>query len=139
MKDSEFRSRIQEFAEIEDHKVAQVNIRSKKQEEEGNIFPPGENPTLGFAIKRMKPNSRLCELGCGEVVNNQVIEIKKHHSPVTHWRTKCVNCNCVLSPDGTGLIDATNGSSLQNAFIRHYKGINTELVKTINSSDQSGT
>ena len=120
MNDKEFKTRIAELADIEDIKVPVVNIRSKKQEEElADLFPPGENPTLGFELKRLKPQARLCELGCGDIVENQHIEYKKYEYPVTHWRTRCTTCECTLSPDGKGFIEGT--VQVNNAFARYFK------------------
>lgn len=121
MKEEEFRARVAELAEIEDIKVPEVSYRSKKEEDElGDLFPPGENPTLGFELKKLKPNAKLCELGCGEIVDNQIIQHKMYTFPVTHWRTKCMTCNCTLSPDKKGFLEDTK-TSVQNAFVQYFK------------------
>lgn len=120
MDEKEFKNRIAELAVIEDVKVASVNIRSKKQEEEmSDLFPPGENPTLGFELKAIRAQEKLCELGCGDMVANQRIEYKKHIYPIDHWRTRCVNCECTLSPDGKGFIEGV--ANVNNAYMRYFK------------------
>jgi hypothetical protein len=60
------------------------------------------NPTLGFEFIKLKEQHRLCELNCGDIVSNQVIEKRLCTSPETHWRTRCANCKRYVSPeDGT--------------------------------------
>lgn len=115
----EFKNKVAELADIEDIKVPKPNIRSKKQEEYGDVFPPGENPTLGFELKGIREQTKLCELGCGEMVVGQRVEYKRYDYPVTHWRTKCVNCDCTLSPDKTGFIQGA--TQVNNTFYRYFK------------------
>ncbi len=120
MKNDEFRARVAELAVIKDIKVARVTVRSKKQEQEGEVFPPGENPTLGFEIKRIKPVKRSCELACGKQVANQVIEKRLNHSPVKHWKVKCVNCGAHQHPSGQGLI-GVDVPHLHNEYVKYFK------------------
>lgn len=120
MDDKEFKNRIAELAIIEDIKVAKVNIRSKKQEDEiSDLFPPGENPTLGFELKEIREQAKLCELGCGDIVIGQRIEHKRYDYPITHWRTRCVNCDCTLSPDKAGFLQGI--TNINNTFARYLK------------------
>lgn len=65
-----------------------------------------QNDTLGFKLIKLKDQYRLCELGCGEVIPNQIIEKKVHFTPQSHWRTKCMACKKWVSPDGTQMIDS---------------------------------
>lgn len=119
MKDDEIKARVAELAEIEDHKVAQVNIRSRKQELEGPpTFPPGENPTLGFRIKRIRNQSRLCEIGCGDIVDYQVVEYRFGTSPAPHWKTRCANCQKYLHPNGHEFM--SGGHNIANAYVSHF-------------------
>lgn len=118
MKNDEFRAKIEEFAHTEDYKVADVNVRSKKQEEQGEIFPPGENPTLGFRVKKLKNQNRLCEMGCNEIVDSQVIEYRLGYSPKRHWKVRCNNCQYYLHPNGEQLIKG--GASVANAYTSHF-------------------
>ena len=80
-----------------------------------------ENPTLGFDLVKIKPISRLCELGCGDVVDNQVIERRFCSAPDKHWRTRCQSCGCYLSPDGKGFIDGAH--TIYNAYVRYFNEI----------------
>ena len=79
------------------------------------------NPTLGIKFVKLKPVHRLCELGCGDIVSNQVVEKRLLAYPKPHWRTRCTNCECFVSPDGKGFIKG--GPQIQNAYIRHFKGL----------------
>lgn len=78
-----------------------------------------QNPTLGFKFVKYKDNYRACELGCGEIVNNQVIEKRLNTHPELHWRTRCNNCGCFVGPDGVELIKG--GHQVQSAFIRYFR------------------
>lgn len=84
------------------------------------------NPTLGFKFIKLKDKHQACELGCGDIVTNQVIERRLAFTPQKHWRTRCQNCGCYVSPDGLGFIDGSH--QVAAAFIRHFnslKGIET--------------
>jgi len=78
------------------------------------------NPTLGFKVVKIKPVHRACELGCGDIVANQVIEKRLCFTPVTHWRTRCIACGCFVSPDGESFIKG--GHEIQSAYMRYFKG-----------------
>jgi hypothetical protein len=78
------------------------------------------NPTLGIKIVKLKPVHRLCELGCGDIVPNQLIEKRLCHTPETHWRTRCDTCGCFVSPDGQGFIEG--GHQIQAAYMRYFRG-----------------
>lgn len=120
MKNDEFLARIAELAEIEYQKVPEVVIRSKKQEEEfPPPFPPGENPTLGFRITRIRNQNRLCELGCGQIVESQVIERKFNLTPEPHWKTRCATCQNYVHPSGQGFI--RGGHQVQNEYVKAFR------------------
>ena len=76
------------------------------------------NPTLPFIVGELKPNNKICELGCGEIVSNQVIYKRHYQSPQSHWKTSCKNCQKGLGPDGKTLIQGT--TNIQNAFFKHF-------------------
>lgn len=79
------------------------------------------NPTLGFKLVKLKDKFKACELGCGEIVSNQVIESKVCTTPVPHWRTKCTNCDCFVSPDGKEFIKG--GHAIQAAYSKHFNAL----------------
>lgn len=124
----ELKQRIQEVAiikELKPTKSPQHNRLAKEivteLDEDGNEIEVErevtENPTLGFELVALKEQHRLCELGCGNVVSNQVIETRLLQMPEKHWRTKCVNCGLHRSPiDGT-MIDRTQ---IQNVFWKYF-------------------
>lgn len=93
-----------------------------------------ENPTLGFKFIKLKDKHQSCELGCGDIVTNQVIERRLALTPEKHWRTRCQNCGCYLSPDGQGFLEG--GHQIQAAYVKYFnslKGIETtEQVIKIN-------
>ena len=68
-----------------------------------------ENPSLGVEIVKLKDRHALCELGCGDIVTNQVIETRICYQPIEHWRTRCNNCGCYPTPDGKGFVQGSNG------------------------------
>jgi hypothetical protein len=76
-----------------------------------------ENPTLNFELVKVKHEPKLCELGCGDIVVNQVIEKRLCITPVRHWRTKCNSCSLFLSPDGLGFVESHN---ILNAYRIHF-------------------
>lgn len=78
-----------------------------------------DNPTLGFKFVKLKPVERLCSLGCGEMVKDQLIEKKIHTYPRLHWRTSCKSCNHTVSPDGNGFLK--DQGSIQAAFMSYYR------------------
>ena len=83
------------------------------------------NPTLGFKFIKLKEQPRLCQLGCGEVVVNQVVERRLAHTPQKHWRTRCQTCGCYVSPDGVGFIDG--GHKIAAAYLRYFRGESIDI------------
>ncbi|CAB4154445.1 hypothetical protein UFOVP647_2 [uncultured Caudovirales phage] len=126
MNQNEFKQRIKEIAEIKELKPAtSPNIRLDETDENdvriGNQWTTINkevNPTLGFKLLKLKDQYRACDLGCGEVIANQVIERRLTFSPQKHWRTRCATCSRFVSPDGTGFING--GANIQNAYIKFY-------------------
>lgn len=80
-----------------------------------------QNPTLGFKFIKLKEQHRLCELGCGDIVPNQIVERRLAFTPERHWRTRCQNCGCYVSPDGKGFIEG--GHQVAAAYLRHFNGL----------------
>jgi len=76
------------------------------------------NPTLGFKLLKLKDQFRSCELACGEVIANQVIEKRLVFTPEKHWRTRCATCGKFVSPDGRGFVQG--GANIQNAYIKYF-------------------
>jgi len=71
------------------------------------------NPSLGFKFIRLKPVQRLCQLGCGDIVPDQVIERRHVQYPHPHWKTRCATCHKYLMPTGEL---ALNSGSAQRAY-----------------------
>lgn len=78
-----------------------------------------ENPTLGFKLVKLKDIHKLCELNCGIVVTNQIIEKRLCFTPQKHWRTRCATCGNYVSPDGKSLIEG--GHTISYEFNKHFK------------------
>ena len=90
------------------------------------------NPTLGFKFIKLKDVHRECQLGCGDMVSNQVVERRYALTPQRHWRTRCQNCGCYVSPDGKGFIEG--GHQIAAAYIRYFNGqpvtVETKQIET---------
>jgi len=78
-----------------------------------------ENETLGFALQKLKKVKRECTMGCGKMVENQVVERRMAFTPEPHWRTRCSNCSKFLHPDGITLIEGAH--LVQAAFLTYFK------------------
>lgn len=107
----EFKNRLAEFAEVETIKphVASNEKPSYDIEEvvvQGEVIELSQkcNPTLGVELIKLKDINKVCEMGCGKIVTNQLIEKRFTHVPKPHWKTKCMNCGAYLNPQGDGLI-----------------------------------
>lgn len=126
MDKKEFREFIESVAEVKDVKPATSSSIRLDEDSGGTVryqdqwveIGKDENPTLGFKFVKLKPNFKSCELGCGDIVENQVIERKLHIFPVKHWRTRCKTCNHTVSPDGKGFIE--HNTAVHNAFIKWF-------------------
>ena len=128
MDKKEFRAKLEQVAELKDIKPARTaNYRPAIEyitevDEDGEEYQVPvevtENPTLGFDLVKLKDQHRVCELGCGEVVTNQVIERRLATTPKKHWRTRCKNCDHYVSPDGEGFIKGSH--AVQLAFVKHF-------------------
>lgn len=131
MDQNELRLWLEQVAELKDRKPSRTANHRPAIEYVTEVDEDGEeyqvpveikdNPTLGFELVKIKDTHRLCELGCGEIVTNQVIEKRHAMTPKSHWRTRCKNCDCYVSPDGKGFIKGSH--AVQHAFARHFNGV----------------
>jgi len=125
MDSKEFKLRLAQVAVIKDIKPTSLQHIKKQFEMQFELDSEGneiviqvpiaiENPTLGVELVKVKTITKLCEMGCGRIVDNQKIEKRFASEPKPHWKTKCVNCGCYLAPDGETLLDGSNAA--QAAF-----------------------
>jgi hypothetical protein len=77
-----------------------------------------ENKTLPMEITKLKPVNRLCDLGCGEIVTDQIVERRLVLTPEKHWRTHCRNCSAFVHPDGITLIKGAH--RIQSIFYAYF-------------------
>lgn len=125
----ELKELVQQVAEIQDLSPKKdPNIRLDDHAEElvrhDNTWielNSKTNPTLGFKLVKLKEKHRLCELDCGDLVANQVVERRLAFTPEKHWRTRCQNCAKFVSPDGVGFIEG--GHAVAAAYTRYFKGL----------------
>lgn len=105
----QFQEQIEQLAQVEPVKPKLVtNIKQSADDPPSEVKFGDEfitvsrfdNPTLGLKLKQLKTKPRICELGCGNLVKNQVIERRVYTEPELHWRTKCTNCKKTLGPTG---------------------------------------
>jgi predicted chitinase len=96
--------------------ITEVITNEFGEEEEVEVEVSDYNETLGYSITGLKDNYRVCEIGCGAVVPNQVIEKKLVTTPIKHWRTHCKACHKTRAPDGTMM----SSPQAQQAYIRHF-------------------
>lgn len=126
MDKEEFRRRISQLAEIKDRKPSRrstdgrmakeitIEINEDGEEVEVQREVKLTNDTLGFDLVRIKHKPKVCELGCGKIVEGQHVQITFNTHPFEHWRKKCTNCGCHVGPDGKTLYE--NGVQAQAAF-----------------------
>lgn len=125
------KQRLKEFlasvAEIKELKPkTSPTIRLDETDQNDVRLPNGEwihinketNPTLGYEFVKLKEQNRACELNCGNIVPNQVIERRLNYHPKKHWKTKCVTCGKFVKPDGVGF--DLNGTASQQSYIKHF-------------------
>ena len=126
----EFKQRLEEIAIIQEIKPVGINNCKKRFElvieidQDGNeteveVPIPIENQTLGIEIIKLKPITKLCEMGCGKVIPNQKLEKRMSVYPVPHWKTKCCNCGKYLAPNGIDLLEDSHRA--QAAFLWHLR------------------
>lgn len=127
MDKEQLRQQLEQVAVLKDKKPAKTaNYRPAIEyitevDEDGEEYQVPieitENATLGFELVKLKDKHAVCELGCGEIVTNQIIEMRHAQTPKPHWRTRCKNCDHYVSPDGKGFIKGSH--AVQHAFVRH--------------------
>lgn len=77
-----------------------------------------QNPTLGVEIIKYRTKEKECVLGCGQMVKDQMLEHRVCFSPIKHWRTRCANCECFLTPDGQFI---KGGHAIQSFYVKFFK------------------
>ena len=102
---------------IKTKKVIKIIENEFGEEEEIEEIKDDINLTLPWVLKELKPINKLCEIGCGKVATNQIIDRKLYQSPVRHWRTICRSCQKARLPDGTLI---TGNANIQNAYFKYY-------------------
>ena len=124
MDKDEFKQRVSELAEIKDIKPAKSGAHNRftteiviETDEFGEEYEVEreitDNPTLGFALVKLKPIEKPCQLGCGRIVEDQIIEQRMAVTPFKHYRTRCKNCARFLSPNGSFV----NGHQIVHEYI----------------------
>ena len=133
MDKNEFRQRLEELAVIKDRKPTKTpshnrlakEVVTEIDEETGEEIEVEreitENSTLGFELVKLKDRTAMCELGCGDIVTNQVVESRLCDYPKPHWRTRCSSCGCFVSPDGLGFIEG--GHAVQAAYQKYFRQV----------------
>lgn len=56
------------------------------------------NHTIPLAIIELNPVPRICELACGQQVENQHIEYRRIQHKNATWLVKCTNCGLYQDP-----------------------------------------
>ena len=110
------RERVDDKAKVKDRNETKKRLLDMGYEEEdidqildemandSRMVMNGENITVPKKIKSIKHQPKLCDLGCGDIVVNQVIEKTFHFWPTSHWRTKCTNCQHYVHPQDGRLV-----------------------------------
>ena len=107
-----FRSLVEQVAQVKEgtgkglggrkprpKRIVVTEIDEFGEEVEVEVIESGSNETLPFQITKLKPVSALCIIGCGRIVEDQVVHKKLHPNPQPHWRTHCVKCQIWLGPN----------------------------------------
>jgi hypothetical protein len=127
MEQNKFRAFVDEVAIIKKtkryakpHKVIQIIENEFGEEELIETFEVDEdsNPTTPIEIEDLKPIERLCELGCGKIVSNQVVEKRLSITPRRHWRTHCHTCHAFVHPDGVTIVEGAH--KIQSIFMAYF-------------------
>lgn len=84
--------------------VTRIEVDEDGEEIEVTEEIPRHDPYIGIVVKRLKPITKPCQLGCGKVVDDQVIEQRLIMTPFKHYRTRCNNCSHYLSPRDGSLV-----------------------------------
>lgn len=86
----------------------------EKLSEFADLKLPETHASLGIEIKKLKPRLAECELGCGKIVKDQIIEKQLMTYPIKHTRIRCADCCRCPHPNGEGFIH-------QNSFQSEFK------------------
>lgn len=130
MDKKEFRTRLAEYVEFEELVPKILREEAGQYDQTHELKIDGElieidrtfNPTLGIRLTKLKPRLESCELGCGKIIDRQVIERMYYQTPIPHWRTKCRNCSKYQHPNGVDIIEAKHNISNEfNKHLRHEK------------------
>lgn len=142
MEKNEFRKLVEQVAEIKDckpskspnHRPAIEYITEVDEDGEEYQVPVEikDNPTLGFKLIKVKDQHKSCELGCGKIVTNQVIEKRLVSTPTKHWRTRCRNCDMYVNPNADGFIRGSH--KVQHEFIKHFKHTHNTFPEVVSES-----
>ena len=119
MNADEFKQQIEKYAELKQVKTPKSPAIRENDEPEV-IYRGGEefsvdvdnNPTLTWAVKKLKPHVAVCE-DCCQVVENRRIEIQRYSNPIPHWRRHCTGCDKGMNP-------YTGKYELANKLTHHY-------------------
>lgn len=128
MDKNELKQKIIEVAEIVELKPVKVRGIRLDETNHNNVKIDNEwvdlneqaNPTLGFKFVKLKDQNRACELGCGAIIANQIIEKRLAFTPEKHWRTRCQQCGKYVAPDGQSLLEG--GHLVAATFLKYFKG-----------------
>jgi hypothetical protein len=145
MDKKEFRTRLAELAEFEDETPRLLRLEPGALDPINEVVYDGEvielertfNPTLGIKFIRLKPRMEICEIGCGNIIDRQVLEKNYTTYPVPHWRTKCRTCGKYQHPSGDGLIE-DKGTTIANTFATYYRNRDKERYQKIMQSKPRG-
>lgn len=79
------------------------------------------NPSLGFKLKKLNDHVQACEIGCGKIVANQVIEYRFVNPDEKRFRIKCTNCGKYKHPERDGIIEQS--ALVQTVFANYRKSL----------------
>ena len=100
-------------------KIKQVRIEvdewGEEVEIEEEVWPEG-NPTVLPVIKQLKPVERVCQLGCGKIIEDQKLNIRLHIKPYKHYRTHCNGCMKWKNPYG----EIVSSSTIEQDYYRYF-------------------
>lgn len=126
MDPNDFKQRLEELAVIKDTKPTgkPKMIKEVHLDEDGEeyiVMVPEEqyNPTMPFKLEKVKTRTEACAMGCGKIVDNQVIEKRLALTPQRHWRTRCQSCGYYLHPTGEGFIEG--GHLVAQEYIKFFR------------------
>ena len=127
MNKKEIRDFVQTVAEIKDLvpiksptiRLDDTHQNLVRQGDEWHHLDQTTNHTLGFTLVKLKDQLRSCDIGCGMIIANQVIERRLAFTPQKHWRTRCQTCGKYRAPDGESLLEGSH--LVHNAFLTWFR------------------